>query len=172
MSEAKLGSEVRVEDTLDELTTTHQQMLEQLSVLVALVDAIEQYGTTETIRAQSKSLIDYFSRHARHHHAQEEKHIFPALIRDGNAGTIDLVRRLEQDHGWLEEDWIELAPMLHEVASGSGNFDVMALRPAVDVFSALYLEHIELEDGQAYPQARSLLKLDAEQNERARRQAA
>ena len=113
-------------------------------------------------------------RHARAHHAEEEARVFPALLRQGKAETTHLVHRLQQDHGWLEEDWLMLCPQLEALANGHSGFDQDVVRQGVEVFSALYLEHIELEDDRAYPQAREALGLRGTrqgQDERARRAA-
>ena len=160
------------EAALRALTATHAEMLEQLAALRALVEDADRQTHSDELRQRARSLLSFFASNAREHHAEEERHIFPALLRDGSADTVDLVHRLQQDHGWLEEDWIELAPMLESLAAGGSNFDPDVLRPAVEVFSGLYLEHIELEDGQAYPQARELLRLLDHGPERVRRQSA
>ena len=64
------------------------------------------------------------------------------------------LQRLQQDHGWLEEDWIELSPLLQAVAEGQNVYDVDTLRDGVNVFVNLYHEHIALEDSMVYPAAR------------------
>ena len=66
------------------------------------------------------------------------------------------VRRLQQDHGWLEEDWLELGPQLDALAHGIGGVDIASLTAAAEVFCALYREHIALEETVVYPEARRL----------------
>lgn len=160
------------EENLRVLTATHAEMLVQLAALRDLVEDADRPQMGQDVKQRARELVSFFASNARAHHAEEERHIFPALLRDGSASTVDMVNRLQQDHGWLEEDWIELAPMLEALAAGSSQFDPVVLRPAVEVFSSLYLEHIELEDGQAYPQARELMRLLERGPERVRRQNA
>lgn len=157
--------------TMQTLSTSHEHMLVRLSELRDLMDHLERRGVDASSRHKAQALVEFFTTHARQHHRDEELHIFPALLATKLPDTEAMVRRLEQDHGWLEEDWIELSPMLQAVASDA-SYDLMALRPAIDVFSALYLEHIELEDSRAYPEARTALGLKDGSDERARRQMA
>jgi hemerythrin-like domain-containing protein len=67
---------------------------------------------------------------------------------------IQHVRRLQQDHGWLEEDWRELSPQVEAIAKGYNWYDLAMLRLALPVFTALYKEHIALEESMVYPEAR------------------
>ena len=66
--------------------------------------------------------------------------------------------RLQQDHGWLEEDWLELEPMLQAVAQGYSWYDLDMLRQATTVFTELYLDHIDLEESLIYPEAKRLMR--------------
>jgi hemerythrin-like domain-containing protein len=68
------------------------------------------------------------------------------------------VRRLQQDHGWLEEDWLELQPQLRAVVEGYAWYDLEFLRAAVPVFTELYRDHIALEENIVYPESRRLKK--------------
>ena len=62
--------------------------------------------------------------------------------------------RLQQDHGWLEEDWLELEPQLEAVANGYSWYDIDTLRAALPIFEQLYRDHIALEESLIYPEAR------------------
>ena len=64
------------------------------------------------------------------------------------------VKRLQQDHGWIEEDWRELAPQIEAISAGYNWYDLPMLRAALPVFTALYQEHIALEESLIYPAAR------------------
>ena len=79
--------------------------------------------------------------------------------------TLAVVRqvlRLQQDHGWLEEDWLALEPQLEAVAGGYSWYEPELLAECVAVFSALYREHIALEESMVYPAARRQIAADAE----------
>jgi hemerythrin-like domain-containing protein len=141
----------------DFLDSTHRTIGQQLQQLRALVDIIESDGLNATARAQARCVLDYFNGEARQHHLDEEKHIFPALLTSQNPDIVQATQRLIQDHGWLEENWLQIEPALEAATSGNLWFDPAELRHALEVFEALYLDHILLEESMAYPQAKQRL---------------
>lgn len=144
-------------DGFDCLDAFHRQTLSMLGRLSALMTNLLQGGTESEARELAWEVIEHFSVPARQHHQDEERYVFPRLIAGGDPDTVQAVRRLQQDHGWLEEDWMELAPHLAAVASGQGWYDVDRLREGTNVFMALSRDHIALEESLIYPQARQLL---------------
>lgn len=139
------------------LDITHREIQSQIKLLHALLDAIESDGLNPTNRDQARRVLDYFNGEARQHHLDEEKHIFPALLASQNAEIVQAAEHLIQDHGWLEENWIQIAPSLEAATGGNLWFDPMELRHAMEVFEALYLDHIVLEESIAYPEAKKRL---------------
>ena len=146
---------------LDKLDRTHRKMVEVLVNLTELVNHLEDHGVDASARQSAKAICKFFADNARQHHADEETLVFPALIRKGDKGMIQHVLRLQQDHGWLEEDWLELAPQLQAVAQGYSWYELDSLRHAVGVFVALYHEHIALEESLIYPEARAHMAEEA-----------
>jgi hemerythrin-like domain-containing protein len=104
-------------------------------------------------------VVDFFSNSAREHHAEEERVVFPPLLTSPDEQLVHHVVRLQQDHGWLEEDWIELSPQLKAVSEGYSWYDLDLLRAAIPVFTELYLDHIDLEESLIYPEAKRVLSL-------------
>ncbi|MGI9217821.1 MAG: hemerythrin domain-containing protein [Hydrogenophaga sp.] len=140
------------------LDSTHQDIQQQLQLLHTLVDAIENEGLNDATRGTARRVLDYFNGEARQHHLDEEKHIFPSLLASQNAEVVQATEHLIQDHGWLEENWIQIAPSLEAATGGNLWFDTAELRHALEVFEALYLDHILLEESIAYPEARKRLQ--------------
>ncbi|MCK6432516.1 MAG: hemerythrin domain-containing protein [Burkholderiaceae bacterium] len=140
----------------DALDRTHARMLATLADLERLMDHLEAHGIDDQARADAAMVCEFFASTARDHHATEEQQVFPQLLRQADADLMQCVERLQQDHGWLEEDWIELEPQLQAVARGYSWYDLDTLRHAVDVFATLYQEHIALEENVVYPAARRL----------------
>ncbi len=134
--------------TLDQ---THRRMIEVLAELRSLVGHLDADGVDAAARASAATIRDFLADNARAHHAEEERLVFPALLRDGDAELVQDVLRLQQDHGWLEEDWLELEPQLEAVANGYSWYDLDLLRQAVDVYASLYIDHIALEESRIYP---------------------
>lgn len=139
------------------LDSTHREIQRQLQQLRALVDAIEGSGLNQANRERAREVVAYFNGEARQHHLDEEKHIFPALLGSEDDEIVLAAEHLTQDHGWLEENWLQMAPSLEAAANGNLWFDTQELHHALDVFEALYLDHILLEESIAYPAAKARL---------------
>ncbi len=138
----------------DRLDATHRQMMLTLEQLRLLIDQLEDQGLNEQTRSLATEICEFFDDSARSHHAAEEQVVFPPLLASGDAALAHHVRRLQQDHGWLEEDWLELRPQLRAVVEGYSGFDLAYLRAAIPVFTELYREHIALEEDIVYPASR------------------
>src|SRR5207245_902874 len=100
-------------------------------------------------------IVRFFSATARLHHEDEERHVFPKLLACGDPKIVQAVLELQQDHRWLEVDWLELAPLLDAAAAGQSCYDLDSLREGAKVFTALSHAHIALEESCIYPQARA-----------------
>ena len=136
------------------LDRTHHRVLEVLKQFDRLLEHVDENGPDAVARASAAEIVEFFAGHARQHHADEELHVFPPLLRSTDANLVQQVQRLQQDHGWLEEDWRELSPQIEAIAQGYNWYDLAMLRQALPVFSALYEEHIALEESLIYPEAK------------------
>ncbi len=139
-------------EALDEC---HRQIQQHLVQLAAVARHVLDHGVDESVRTRAQSVEAFFSGTSRQHHAEEEAKVFPVLLASGNAELANAVRSLQQDHGWIEENWIELAPRLRAVASGNGWIDEMELLSYVDVFLELMTGHIALEESLIYPESKA-----------------
>lgn len=140
--------------TFEALDSTHREVMHTLERLQQWVHSLDPLRVDDATRATADEICKFFDGHARAHHAAEEQHVFPSLLASGNAVLVQHVHRLQQDHGWLEEDWLELQPQLRSVVEGYTGFDVDFLRAAVPVFTELYRDHIALEENIVYPESR------------------
>jgi iron-sulfur cluster repair protein YtfE (RIC family) len=142
---------------LDVLDACHRQTIFALGKLSALVARLERQDPDDEARSLASEIVRHFSTTAREHHQDEERDVFPLLLEGADDETAQAVMRLREDHGWLEEDWLELAPLLDAVACGQSWYDLDRLREAAEVFIGLSHEHIGLEESIVYPQARARL---------------
>jgi hemerythrin-like domain-containing protein len=145
----------RAVQPFDVLDATHQQMVTALQQLGDLVQHLRDHGVDGKAQEMARAIFLFFMNTARQHHLDEEKHVFPALL---NSGDDDLIRhtlRLQHDDGWIEEDWLELAPQIESIAAGYNWFNLDVLEHAVPVFQALYQDHMSLEESLIYPEART-----------------
>ena len=143
-------------DTMEVLDRTHREIIAMLAHLHQLVEKLEVRGIDNGVRGLAQHICAFFEETARPHHAAEEELVFPELLARGDPELVQHVQRLQQDHGWLEEDWRELAPQLGAVANGQSWYDIDFLRSCVPTFSELYRDHIALEETVVYPASRRL----------------
>ena len=140
--------------TFEALDATHRQVVAMLQRLQHLVDDVDRQGVDLVARKNAADICDFFDQTARAHHAAEDQFVFPGLLVSGDAALVQHVQRLQQDHGWLEEDWRELQPQLLMLAEGYNGFDLDFLRAAIPIFTDLYRDHIFLEETVVYPESR------------------
>lgn len=144
-------------DPFKALDACHQQIHEHLAELAELLQRLDANSNGVHFRQKAKTIEAFFSETARAHHAEEERNVFPAISLTGNVELVQAVQTLKQDHGWLEQNWIELAPMLRAIAQGEDWVDMDELRHNTEVFLNLYHEHIVLEETLIYPEAKARL---------------
>jgi hemerythrin-like domain-containing protein len=145
------------DDGFEALDACHRRMLAAAASLLQLAGKVDRQGTGHEERVTARALADFFSSTVREHHADEERHVFPPLLGSGDANVVQAVLQLQEDHGWLEVDWLELEPHVQAIATGYGQCDMDTLRNGVEVFAALMRDHIALEESLIYPQARRQL---------------
>lgn len=137
------------------LDACHQEILAHLQALGALAKHIAAHGIDAPAQQQAHIIEAFFSGTSRAHHAQEEEVVFPALLAGDNEELKAVVRTLQQDHGWIEENWIELSPRLSAIAEGSSWFEPTEFQHEVELFQALLENHIALEETTVYPVAKA-----------------
>lgn len=138
------------------LAACHERVERMLALLLKLADHLALHGADEAARSAASDVMRYFDLAGPAHHEDEERHIFPALLKQPGAPLKALVRRLKSDHLQMTRQWAAVRADLAAVAEGQGA--VTADRLARwQAFAALYRGHIQAEDGQAYSAAQSLL---------------
>jgi len=158
-------------DGLDVLDLCHREILFSLGKLSALVARLATFGPDDEARAMAQEIEAFFSTTVRQHHDDEERHVFPRMIAAGDPEIVRAVVKLQTDHDWLEEDWMELAPHLATLAAGRPSYDLEALRSASAAFTALLHDHIALEESCIYPELKARLGA-SERSEMGREMAA
>lgn len=137
------------------LDECHRQTLVAIANLETIVSRLDAGSVDAQTRALAADVVRHFSTTARQHHEDEELHVFPKLATNGDAAMKQAVLRLQEDHHWIEEDWMELLPHLDAVACGQTWYDVALLREGAEIFAALSRDHIALEESCLYPEARA-----------------
>ena len=138
------------------LDACHLQIQQHLAELQRMAQHMERAGLNDADRAQAGEIEAFFSSTSREHHAQEEIHVFPSLLASGNDALQVAVRSLQQDHGFIEENWLELGPQLRAIAQGNDWFHGAEFQHNVALFLALMEGHIALEESLIYPESKML----------------
>lgn len=145
------------EQPFEMLQACHERVHRMLALLGKLRDHITQHGADDQARQAARDVMRYFDQAAPQHHRDEELHVFPPLLAQGEPKTVEIVKQLQHDHEQMESGWQRARQLLAAVAEGQ----LQALTPdqgaALDAFAGLYAQHITHEETIAYPQVRQLV---------------
>lgn len=155
------GPTASVEVPLEMLAACHHRIERQCTTLTRLCAHVQQHGSDAQARTAATAIMRYFDTAALHHHADEEKDVFPALI-ESMAGSDavcirELIEGLTADHRRLETMWLRLKPVLQQIAEGEA---ATLTQDQVDSFTGLYASHMKLEEDELLPMAGRLLSDD------------
>lgn len=143
------------------LTTCHERVHRMLRLLARLREHLASHGHDEQAAQAARDVMRYFDLAAPLHHQDEELHVFPVLLTQGDGVVQSVVRRLQQDHLAMEQAWPQARALLQAVADAGPTaawipWDVAALQ-TLDDFAGRYDEHIRLEEDIVYPAAQAVL---------------
>jgi hemerythrin-like domain-containing protein len=157
MSSLTAAPAATFEQPFEMLVACHERVDRMLKLLQRLRDHLVTNGADADARKAAQDVMRYFDQAAPQHHHDEELHVFPPLIAQGDPETMALVCKLRQDHLQMEARWGKAREVLAAIAAG----ELEALSPhhegALDVFAGIYAGHIEAEEQLAYPAAVKLL---------------
>lgn len=149
---------------LEMLSACHLRIERQCSTLRRLVPHLTTHGADDEARTAAANVLRYFDTSAKHHHADEEVDLFPALI-ESMAGSNpvclrELTAALAAEHRELEARWQRVRVVLERVVAG----DLVSLEAEeaedVEALVDLYERHIEREEQELLPMAARLLSDD------------
>lgn len=143
---------------LEMLAACHGRVQQQCELLLRLLEHLRTQGVDDQARDAARRVMRYFDTAARHHHADEEQDLFPALL-EAMAGSDavcirDMIARLAAEHRALEQRWVGLRAALRAVQDGDASaLDEVAVRGFIDAYTA----HIAYEEAEMLPMAARLL---------------
>jgi len=146
------------EAPLEMLAACHGRVERQCQTLLRLVPHLAANGPDQAAREAAQSVLRYFDTSAKHHHADEEKDLFPALLQSASdadqAALRKLVAALQSQHRELELAWEELRWKLEGICLGT--------QPGLDADEVgrlveLYRKHIAREEEELLPLAARVL---------------
>lgn len=149
---------VGFEVPLEMLAACHGRVQSQCETLNRLVAHLGSHGADLQARQAAVAVMRYFDTSAKHHHADEEVDLFPALL-ESMAGSDavclrQLTTSLTAEHRELEQRWGDLRRQLEQVAGGQA---ALLAADEVTEFVGLYERHIAREESDLLPMAQRLL---------------
>jgi len=137
------------DDPLGMLLGCHRRIEKKIGTLKALSTHLSKKGIDAEASTAAQAVLRYFDVAAAHHHADEERDLFPMLeqrIADAaeRERFLQLNKQLCEEHREIERVWARLRKPLESVADG-----LMRNIPETDVhaFATLYARHIQAEEG-------------------------
>lgn len=145
-----------MEEPLNAFTQCHAGILSQLQALAELPALAAAGARARTIAADSLAL---FKDAVIDHHAEEERELFPAVLRSAQPGeerdlVQALVSQLTSEHRVIEALWKRVEPAINATAKGK---DADVNGAAVGELVRAYNAHARLEETQFLPRAETIL---------------
>ena len=157
---------VGFEAPFDMLDACHERVERMLRLLQRLREHLANHPLDPPARDAARDVLRYFDQAGPHHHADEELHVFPAVLAAGSPALQPVVERLLQDHQDMHHLWAQVRQVLLNVRDGEAT-SWAGLQPAdqalMDAYDALYRRHLQDENELVYPAARGLVTADAQQ---------
>ncbi len=153
------------EAPLEMLSACHSRVERQCQTLQRLVPHLAANGPDQSARDAAQNILRYFDTSAKHHHADEEEDLFPAMLQavpeTGMPTLRVLIDALCAEHRELEQIWGQVRWKLEGIWLG--------LEPdlgadEVAQMAGFYQRHIAREEDELLPLATRLLgeaQLDA-----------
>ena len=104
------------DEPFEMLDACHERVGRMLSLLQRLRTHLQGGMADEPARQAARDVMRYFDLAAPHHHQDEERHVFPALVASGDATLAQLAARLLADHAQMTAAWAGVRPSIERPA--------------------------------------------------------
>jgi hemerythrin-like domain-containing protein len=141
------------EEPFEMLQACHERVHRMLDLLERLRSHLRTRGGDEQAQQAARDVMRYFDQAAPRHHEDEERHVFPPLLAQGDPATVAVVQRLQADHVRMEAAWADARKVLDAVAQGWLDELQVHDEDALARFAGLYGDHIVAEETIVYPAA-------------------
>ncbi len=143
---------------LEMLSACHGRVERQCQTMLRLAPHVATNGPDQAAREAAQNIMRYFDTSAKHHHADEEEDLFPALLQAAPEAELarlrELIAALLAQHRELELAWGALRWKLEGVWLGTlRELDADEVARLVE----LYRVHIAREEAELLPLAARLL---------------
>ena len=118
---------------------------------------LHQHTCDEQARQAARDVLRYFDIAAPLHHEDEERHVFPPLLAQGDAATVARVQQLQREHLRMTADWQCARLPLQALAQGQQDAFSQDDEAALARFASHYAAHLRSEEDVVYPAAQAVL---------------
>ena len=139
------------------LEACHERVERTLTLLQRLRAYVREQAADDAARQAARDVLRYFDIAAPLHHQDEELHVFPLLLSQGAPSVVAVVQQLQHDHTCMAADWAAARGALQAMADGAAAGFGAEDEARLDQFAQRYQQHIQAEEGTAYPCAQALL---------------
>ena len=139
-------------DPLGLISACHQRIRDHASLLELIIERFEKDEVDADVREAARKVHTYFNTAAKHHHQDEEKNIFPLLIRQ-SLKIADIIHKLKQDHQRHNELWSVIQPVLKRLPESLDDH----FKQSAYEFTALQRDHAKIEDEDLFAMAKHIL---------------
>lgn len=158
MKASKHWAEPDSNNPIDGFKQCHAGIVAQVEALRGLRDLYLEPNPSAAA-GLARSFVEFFSKAVLPHHEEEERELFPAVIRhaaDGDEKSLvtTLAQRLTDEHRDLEARWKKLAPEMKRLAKGKdADIDIQGL----EAFADAYVAHARFEEAAFLPLSQKVL---------------
>jgi hemerythrin-like domain-containing protein len=145
------------EQPFEMLEACHERVHRMLTLLGRLREHVRGHGADVQAQQAARDVMRYFDIAAPHHHQDEELHVFPPLLAQGDERVVQVVRRLQADHVQMESRWAAARAVLQRVSEGAVQQFSAPEDAALAAFAGIYDDHIQAEEQIVYPAARATM---------------
>ena len=139
------------------LEACHERVERTLTLLQRLRAYVREQAADDAARQAARDVLRYFDIAAPLHHQDEELHVFPLLLSQGAPSVVAVVQQLQHDHTCMAADWAAARGALQAMADGAAAGFGAEDEARLEQFAQRYQQHIQAEEGTAYPCAQALL---------------
>ncbi|BCZ84962.1 hypothetical protein PTKU64_86370 [Paraburkholderia terrae] len=145
------------DEPVEMLKACHERIAAQCATLGKLAAHLPSHGADTQAQQAARNIMRYFDIAAPHHHADEERDLFPMLIEISQRQCSPVGERIASlldEHRYLEASWAYLRTVLADIAEGKTR---LLEHVWVADFVGAYRSHIALEESQIFPFAEACL---------------
>lgn len=148
--------QIDTEQPINHFTQCHAGFVTRLQAFAQLPQLVEQARNARVLAAD---MLAMFRGPVLEHHADEERELFPAVLRSAQPGAETLavqqmVERLEREHRTIEQLWKLLQPQVSAAARGK---DQEVDAQLVEELVLAYMLHANFEEQHFLPLAEQIL---------------